>query len=241
MTRRLYTVAEVAAAYRPRFANELRTEWAVALIYRPVSLVVTPLFALLGATPTAVTLLGLILVLALPYAAFAGGAGAWVTVGLLAIAFNVLDCVDGNLARVTGRTSERGAYLDFAVDMVYRACFYAAIGLAADHARAAGASDLFGDHGGIVAALAAALLALHAKACRLYVEAARGPETRHPTPGAGPGDVGFAFVSGLDHLQPVAVLILGALGGLDWLLAWMLAYSFADFAHTQSSLWKRLR
>ena len=45
---------EVFASYRPKFRHELRTEWAVALLYRPVSLLLTPLFIRLGLLPGAV-------------------------------------------------------------------------------------------------------------------------------------------------------------------------------------------
>src|ERR1700750_910950 len=158
MNRRFHSVSEVAAAYRPRFANELRTEWAIAVLYRPVSLLVTPLFAALGASPTAVTLLGLAIALVLPFAAAAGGAQAWASVGALAIAFCVLDCVDGDLARVTGRSSRRGAYLDFVVDLAYRTGLYSAIGVVADRGRDAAGIAALGDHGGVVAGLVSALM-----------------------------------------------------------------------------------
>ena len=242
MSRRFPTVGEVAAAYRPRFANELRTEWAIAVLYRPISLLITPIFAALGATPAVVTLLGLAIALALPFVAAAAGVYAWAPVGALAIAFCVLDCVDGDLARVTGRSSERGAYLDFIVDLVYRAGVYAAIGVVADSMRGAGGIEALGFHGGVVTGLVCALIAIVARSCRLYVDggghgAERGP-TDHPSSG---GDVAVAFVSGLDHLLPMAVLICGALGALDWILVWLLVYSLGDFAQTQPGVWKKLQ
>jgi phosphatidylglycerophosphate synthase len=240
MSRRFPTVAEVAAAYRPRLANELKTEWAIAVLYRPVSLLITPLFAAVGATPTAVSLLGLAIALALPFVAAVAGAQAWVTVGVLAIAFCVLDCVDGDLARVTGRSSARGAYLDFVVDLVYRAGFYAALGVSADAARdpSSGIAAL-GGYGGVVAGLACALVAILARACRLYVEGG-GHGADRPQAGISGGEVATAFLSGLDHLLPVAVLVLGTLGRLDWAIAWLVVYSLGDFVQTQAAVWKRL-
>jgi phosphatidylglycerophosphate synthase len=241
VSRRIPTVGEVAAAYRPRFANELRTEWAIAVLYRPVSLLITPLFAALGASPTAVTLLGLAIALALPFAAASGGAYAGATVGALAIAFCVLDCVDGDLARVTGRSSKRGAYLDFVVDLAYRAGLYSAIGVVADSARDATGIAALGTYGGIVTGLVAALLAIIARGCRLYVDGGgHGADSPSSAEAASGGDLAVAFVSGLDHLLPVAVLILGALGHLDWALVWLFAYSLADLIQTQASVWKRL-
>ena len=237
MSRRFITVGEVVAAYRPKFAHEVRTEWAIALVYRPVSFLLTPVFAAIGASPSAVTLLGLAAALALPFAAAAGGAHAWLIVGGLGVAFCVLDCVDGDLARVTGRASQRGAYLDFVVDLVYRAGRYSAIGIAADGARDGAGIAALGDYGGIVAGLASALLAILARSCRLYADShARDRAGPASTP-AGPA---FAFVSGLDHLLPFFALAGGALGSLDWVLVWLFAYSLADFVHTQAGVWKRL-
>jgi phosphatidylglycerophosphate synthase len=241
VSRRFPTVAEVAAAYRPRRANELRTEWAIAVLYRPVSLLITPVFAALGASPTTVTLLGLAIALMLPYAAANAGVFAWAMVGALGIAFCVFDCIDGDLARVTGRSSKRGAYLDFVVDLAYRAGFYSAIGVVADRMRDSAGIAMLGDHGGVVCGLLAALVAIVARACRLYVDGgghgADHPHSQQPTRGSG---LALAFVSGLDHLLPVAVLILGAFNRLDWALVWVFAYSLADLIHTQASVWKRL-
>jgi phosphatidylglycerophosphate synthase len=241
MSRRFYSVAEVAAAYRPRMANELRTEWAIAVLYRPVSLLLTPLFAAIGATPTAVTLLGLAIAITLPFVAAAGGAQAWTIVGALAVAFCVLDCVDGDLARVTGRSSARGAYLDFVVDLAYRAGFYAAIGVAADATRGASGFAALGERGGVVTGLACALVAILARACRLYVEGGgHGADRAQSRSSVSGGEVAVAFLSGLDHLLPIAVLALGALGRLDWAIVWLIVYSLGDLAQTQGWVWKRL-
>jgi phosphatidylglycerophosphate synthase len=213
-------VGEVLAAYRPRFAHELRTEWAVALLYRPVSLAVTPLAAACGIAPLAVTLAGAACALALPVAALLG-AGP-VAVGLLAVAFCVLDCMDGDLARATGRVSRAGAYADFIVDLVYRCALYAAIGL------------LVGGIG-LAVGLLCALFALLARAGRLYAETAQPAAA-----GAAPGPL-LAFVSGLDHLLPVAVIVLGALDALAPLLGYLLLYSLGDFVLTQRSVLARLK
>ena len=241
MSRRFYSVGEVAAAYRPRMANELRTEWAIAVLYRPVSLLITPLFAACGATPTAVTLLGLAIALALPFVAATAGSNAGAAIGALAVAFCVLDCVDGDLARVTGRSSAQGAYLDFVVDLVYRAGFYAAIGIAADATRDASGIAALGAYGGDVAGVACALTAILARACRLYVGGGgHGADRPQAPPTVRGGDVAIAFLSGLDHLLPVAVLVLGLLGALDWAIVWLVAYSLGDFVLTQATVWKRL-
>jgi phosphatidylglycerophosphate synthase len=208
----------VLADYRPRFRNELRTEWAMALIYRPISLLVTPLLAGCRVPPLAVTLLGAICALALPWMAFKGWGST--AIGLAAITCCVLDCVDGNLARATGRVSARGAYADFLADLVYRVALYAAVGF------------LWNGYAGLALGLACAALALIARACRLY---APPPQDEAP-----PGRV-FSFLSGLDHLLPIALIVLGAFDALGALVGYLVVYSLGDFLVTQRSVLARLR
>lgn len=247
MSGRIPSVGEVAAAYRPKFAHELRTEWAIALLYRPVSFVLTPLFAACAVSPGAVTLLGLACALSLPWLALSGGAAAWGYVGGVAIAFCVLDCVDGDLARVTGRTSRWGAYADFLSDTVYRIALYASIGLIIDGGAAqspASASAALGDNGGLIAGLICALLAITARACRLFVEAQNlhsGERVAWVPADATAGSVAISFLSGLDHLLPLGVLVFGATGRLEWLLAYLFAYSLGDLLLTQRAAWTGLR
>jgi phosphatidylglycerophosphate synthase len=233
------SVAEVVAAYRPKFAHELRTEWAIALVYRPFSFLLTPLFAACGAAPTAVTMLGLACALLLPWLAITGGASAWAWVGALGVIFCILDCVDGDLARVTGRTSKLGAYADFITDIVYRIALYASIGLLVDRSQVVG--SLVGEGAGLAVGLACALLAVVARACRLYVEA----DGSSASPARGTSDtaasVAISFLSGIDHLLPIGVLAFGAAGRLDWLLAYLFAYSLGDLVLTQAAAWRRLR
>lgn len=208
----------VLADYRPRFRHELRTEWAMALIYRPISLLLTPLLARCRVPPLAVTLLGAICALALPWMAFQGWGST--AVGLTAITCCVLDCVDGNLARATGRVSARGAYADFLADLIYRVAFYAAVGF------------LWDGYAGLALGLTCAALALIARACRLYAPAAQGEA---------PSGLMFSFLSGLDHLLPVALIVFGAFEALGALIAWLAVYSLGDFLVTQRSVLARLR
>lgn len=217
-------------SYRPRFSNELRTEWAVALIHRPLSFLVTPLFLALGWHPTAISLLGLGVALALPVLAWQGQAAS--LIGLLAVLFCVLDCVDGNVARLSGRISRLGAYVDFFTDLVYRVALYAAIGLLFD----AGTPGY-----GLAAGLAAAWLALAARACRLYLEAnSASPAASAPDRRLSAGQRLVAFISGLDHLTPLLLLLCAPLGWLAGLLAYLLVYSLIDLAATQLQARSRL-
>ncbi|MDB5901148.1 MAG: CDP-alcohol phosphatidyltransferase [Betaproteobacteria bacterium] len=242
MSRRTPSVAEVVAAYRPKFAHEVRTEWAIALVYRPFSFVLTPLFAACGASPTAVTMLALACALSLPWLAVTAGESAWAWVGALGFVFCILDCVDGDLARVTARESKFGAYADFLTDTIYRIALYGSIGLMVGRSQTAQAFIPPGEGAGLAAGLACALLAIVARACRLYVEA-EGSSAAPLSPRAidTSTSVAVAFISGIDHLLPIGVLAFGAAGRLDWLLAYLFAYSLGDLVLTQAAAWRRLR
>lgn len=86
-------------------------------------------FASTGLPPTFWTCVGLALALAAaasyglggawPYAALAGGA--------LVLASGFFDMVDGQVARATGRTSRRGAFLDSAFDKVAEVAIFGGI------------------------------------------------------------------------------------------------------------------
>ncbi|NAZ75899.1 CDP-alcohol phosphatidyltransferase family protein [Kineococcus sp. T13] len=73
-----------------------------------------------GVAPAAVTLTGLALAVLAAVAAVAGGrgGGAAVAAGVLLVAAGLLDSLDGAVAVVTGRTSDRGALLDAVADRV---------------------------------------------------------------------------------------------------------------------------
>lgn len=222
----LATLRDVIDAYRPKFRRELETEWAAALLYRPVSLLLTPLVAATGVSPTFVTGVALLVALSLPAVAWMGSHPA-LQVGLLAIVFCILDCMDGDLARLTRKTSIAGAYADFITDLVYRVCVYVALGLligSAPHAE------------GLVIALGCVVLALLSRACRLYHEANAPPAAPQTPTSARPKtvpDLLFTAASGVDHLLPVLVLALGSAGHADWVLGWLVVYSLGDFVVTQ--------
>ncbi len=68
--------------------------------------------------------------LAVGIAALAGLASGWPNLGAwLFVVSNVLDHTDGELARLTGRTSRAGHLYDLATDAVIHALLFAAIGL----------------------------------------------------------------------------------------------------------------
>lgn len=113
--------------------DEFRTGWSIALLYRAPGVVAAWVAARLGLTPLVVSMLAFGVALLMPVIAL------WLplTVApmllmLAGVAFQVLDCADGTLARGTNTTSVRGGDLDFLIDMAQWGLLYLAIGILAD-------------------------------------------------------------------------------------------------------------
>lgn len=137
------SVAEVAGvpARQPRMGDFLATNRGGGLYSEAASQRLGAVIALagqrLGVAPTVLTLLNLglglaasVTVVALAPRAAAGSVPAW-AIGLLAlvgwqIAY-AFDCADGQLARVTGRTSTAGARLDVLCDVAAQIGLVAAL------------------------------------------------------------------------------------------------------------------
>jgi hypothetical protein len=113
--------SEVARAEPRRAGRELVLE----LVFRPLSNVLVPVLARTGASPHLVVLAnaatGLLAALAL-------ARGELVVAALLLQLKTLLDNSDGQLARVTGRVSLVGRYLDTEADLVVNLAVFAALG-----------------------------------------------------------------------------------------------------------------
>ena len=246
-TKSYYSIDDVRASYNEDKADEERYgDWVAHYIYRPLSFQITPFFLRSGFSPSNVTFIALILVITLPFIAFWFPV-AYLFVGLIAIIISVLDCVDGNIARVMGNSSKTGHYFDFLTDIICRVSLYLAIGIMID--QATDAPDLFA---GVATEylLIAALLAIVARMCRVYASSELIETDKDGVQSDGRRDDGpsnwldkyaFPFFSGLDWALAFAIIILGSFGLLHWLLIWLLFYSMLDFLHTQYSIFSQLR
>lgn len=111
----------LARSRKPRLAQELVCEW----IYRPLAHVVVLALLPLRVPPPAV-------VLASTGAGIAGavelGRGHLVTAALLVQLKTVLDNADGQLARLSGKVTAFGRYLDSECDLLVNAALFAGLG-----------------------------------------------------------------------------------------------------------------
>ena len=118
-------LAEVRASYTPeKAAEEKRSEYLAYTVYRPLSFFLTPLCLLAGFSADGVTLAMFAGAAAMPMVAWWGGAHAYLGVVAIALFLQVLDCVDGNIARVTKCFSPVGGMLDGLCTMLFWALFF---------------------------------------------------------------------------------------------------------------------
>lgn len=115
-------------------------------VCRPPAAVLVYLLRSTRVTPNQITFLSLFtsLLSAATLLFWRDRVGLGVSAALVYLAF-VLDCVDGQLARITGKTSVVGSYLDFLVDEIKAVTLIAAIAgrLALQSAPAVAAGSLF--------------------------------------------------------------------------------------------------
>lgn len=98
-------------------------------VARPVAAVLVFFMKRTPLTPNQVTFLGLIIFIGalVPMILKPDAMGFLISVLLIQLAY-VLDCVDGQLARIKNMTSEAGAYLDFLIDEIKAVLMMGGIG-----------------------------------------------------------------------------------------------------------------
>lgn len=224
------------ASYTPdKRRRELTGELPVFLFYRPVSFLFTQPFALLGISPTAVSLFALAIALSLPLLTLLPAPANISWIGAAAILVEVLDCVDGNLARMFDRCTPVGGYIDMLADRIFTVTLLLTLGIMAER-EAHGA-----EHGVILALLSAALI-LIGRICEDYVTAAgvANPAAVAADTKLGARDWVVTIFGGLRHLVPLALVPCALLDRLDLLLFACVAQSLVVFVFVQIEIVRAL-
>ena len=116
---------------RGLLANRVDDGFYSTMVVRRASKPLTRMAIRAGWTPNAITIVSLIVGLAAA-ASFAAGSWVWVLAGAVLLQLSlVIDCVDGEVARATGRFSSLGAWLDAATDRVKEFAVYAGLAIGA--------------------------------------------------------------------------------------------------------------
>ncbi len=224
LARYLNLLAQVRRSHPPeKRAWEKREDFLGYLIYRPVSFVVTPFFLMAGVSADGATALGFAIAVAMPAIALAAGGAAYGWVAALAVAMLVLDCVDGNIARTTKRTSPVGAMLDGVGSLLFWAGYFIAVGALAQDS----GGGWVARHGRELG-LGLAVLLLAQREMEDSFDACCGERVRWEPPL--PAGVATSFT--LAHVgKPIeqlaafgGLVAAGAAGKLPWFLAGVAAY-----------------
>lgn len=200
----------------PHIFEEWRGEWAIALMFRLPSQFIAWFFMRLGWSPTAVTGLGFLCALLIPVAAIwlPLQAAIWGVVVLGAF-FQMFDCADGTMARISGRSSVLGADLDFLGDMFYYGSLYVSVGLIADRILETG------HFWALIGAVAVAGRYL-ARLVREQIKKRIGEGEPGPFKLS---DLPNSFIAGLSGLIPFGVFAGEQIG---WVLIALIVYSAMD-------------
>ncbi|HEY1794408.1 MAG TPA: CDP-alcohol phosphatidyltransferase family protein [Opitutaceae bacterium] len=218
-------LAEARRSYDPqKSAAEARSEWLAAKLYRPASFWVTPLFLAFGFSADGVTVASIAVSVAMPAVALMCGGHAYLAVVACGLCVQVLDCVDGNIARMTRRFSSLGDMLDGLATLFFWAAYFAALGVATQEQHA----GWVGAHGELVGLVLAVLLL----AQREVEDTSRQYLGTSVDWGAGKAASSRIDLNRygklLEHLVAFGGLAsAGAAGRLNWLLAAVAAYQAA--------------
>ncbi|NRG16650.1 hypothetical protein HPQ64_02990 [Rhizobiales bacterium] len=206
-----------------KLVEELKGNWANVIIHRAPAFLLAWLLARFGVSPLAATLLSLPVALALPILALAlplKAAVFWVFVaGYL---FQVLDCADGSLARVTGRVTYLGGRIDFLIDMAQWGLLYVGIGILADR-------TLGGEGFWTALAAVAAWLRLYGRTVRdAFADRADADAEKPATLSLSPSALAIAFISGLSGLVPFLAFVAAVPSLASYAVWFLIVYSVLD-------------
>jgi phosphatidylglycerophosphate synthase len=233
-----HTVSEIKRLYvAQKLRDEMRGEWGAAVFYRWISFFISALFIKCGVSANTVTGISIILCLLLPLVLLVNPDEAYIYLALGGFTIAILDCVDGNIARATNTTSFKGQYLDFITDILYRVFLYTTLGLII---QIDSVGNVFLSRNADFFCLLSATLAIIARLCRVYTENRFSDNNSISTNNKSKAII-FSFLSGLDQILPIFILVAGIFDLLFWVMIWIMFYSLLDFIYTQMNNFRRLQ
>jgi len=236
--RQRISIAEINAALGEEkrldiFYNQI----PVYFIFRPIGLVFCILFHRLGLSPITVTSLGLLLALMQPFIAFFAAnsfpqssefAGA-LALGLTLAVLEILDAVDGDLARATGQTSALGGLMDAITDQVKKFVYLITLGALIQFETT---ETLFGlGHFGLAFGLGTGGLLLLARVTR---DSAKTTDKQDVYPFRRSGRKSFSqlmfhSLASLEYAVSILLPVFAWFQSTDILLACLFIYALSDF------------
>ena len=124
----MYSFKDITSSYTKE-KRKRSSLWA-RIFSRPMSFVFTYILINLGVSANAVSVISILDAIAACVLMMLGGVYTYVGIGLF-VFWHVLDCVDGNIARVKKESSYGGAFLDAVSGYVAPAFLFLSVGVAA--------------------------------------------------------------------------------------------------------------
>lgn len=206
--------------------EERRSDLPAHVFYRPLSFWITPLFLKSGFSANAVTVFSMLVALSMPATAQWGGDYAWAMVAVLGVCFQILDCVDGNIARMTKTSGRVGDMLDSMSSLLFWTAYFISAGMLS-HAASGG---FIGQHGFEIGLGLAVLHLMHETLQdmldrylgeRVTWTPPTSPAIKSKFPGFDWGNLGRS----VEHIYAFGVIIpAGIWGRLDLFLLILTAY-----------------
>ena len=239
-----FSIRDVIRSYKTgKMHEELAGEWAAVALYRWLSFIITPLFLRTSISATGVTFISVLITLTLPLAVILPEPFDYLFIGIIGITFNVLDCVDGNMARITGNVTNLGQYSDFIADIIHRVFLYVTLGLVITNSII---NDSYIFLPTVIAGISC-LLAVTGRLSRIYYECKFARNDSLPEKNNIPDrlkkaeNILFSFISGIDSLLPVFIIVAGCFNRLSFVLLWIFLYSCLDFFYSQFRIIRNLK
>lgn len=99
------------------------------LFYRPLAFLFVKAIARTSLTPNQVTLIAMVVGVAAGVCFASGSHAAWIAAAILLVVYDVLDCADGQLARLKNTGTRIGRILDGFIDYIVSVAAYIGIGI----------------------------------------------------------------------------------------------------------------
>lgn len=234
-----YTVADVKRAYKEgKFQKEKQRNFIAYITYRQISFYLTPIFLKFSVSANTVSLFAFFSTLSLPIVSLWGGELAYLYAALICLFFHILDHVDGNIARTTGKTSMFGQYLDSFSGNLYWIIIYTSIGILLEYREGTG---IFFSKGGLVIGLLAALFDIFAKESRLYAKLHFADTAlEYISDKVSLKNIILSSIGGFGLLIPLLLILFGALKSIDILLILLCVHAFLILLYTQIKIFSYL-
>ena len=212
--------------------HEMRREFFVYAIYRPISFLLMPAILRTGLSANAISLLGLGLALLMPVVALVAPDRGYLWLAIIAFCCQVLDCVDGNVARMLGSSSKLGQYIDSVGGKAYTNLMLLSLGIIAAAEVPALQTGTW-----LSLALLTALLYMWARESRSYAKLYLIEDQNF----FATGPIGIKHLApAIPDLLPFGLLLLGPLEAAYLLLCGLMLLYGANFFYTQLLIYSRV-